>query len=65
MPKAHSTSYHSKACCVVGSYDDLDELDEVQQDYVLNCPHPDHDGIRKIHGLKFDYNTRQLVELDA
>lgn len=60
---------HTNECSklIERPYPRMSQLDEVQQGYILCCPHPDHDGVRRYMGFKeqLDAVTRQPVRIHA
>jgi len=60
-----NTPSHSFECSrMTLSLDNFEELDELLQDCVLRCTHPDHDALRVKMGFeeKLDPITRKLVK---
>lgn len=65
-PRAVSID-HTKECMTTWLSKPFEELDMVQQDYILTCPNEQHNWIRIYMGYEPELNllTRQLVRINS
>ena len=55
------SQYHTPNCDTTQPFVPMHKLDEIQQTYILNCPHQAHDSVRLFMGYEAQLENSQLV----
>ena len=63
LHNAPRSSAHTNQCRLTGDYDQMHRLNLIEQDYILLCPHPDHDSVRQFMGYKRKLEQGKLVRI--